>query len=242
MIKSILFDVHGTIIYKGTPKDLDNARMNVVNFLNSRGYNITYEDYLNVWLNNLKKHRKDYEELNEVSFYGWYSGILSDLNINDFDEEFINEMNKEFMKGFRDSTRPTPYAKEVLKELKKRYLLGIVSNSLGINTRIDLSVTGLIEFFDNITISSDVGKRKPHSYIFKKALDELGIRSEEAVFVGDSISEDIRGAKGAGMKSILIEHDDPFKDFSRKDKDEDVIPDGRIRNLKELIDILKRFE
>ena len=44
------------------------------------------------------------------------------------------------------------------------------------------------------------------------------------------------------MKSILIEHDDPFKDFSRKDKEEGIIPDGRIRNLKELIDILRRFE
>ena len=55
---------------------------------------------------------------------------------------------------------------------------------------------------DAIVLSSDVGKRKPHPLIFERALEELGVLAERAVFVGDRLLHDIRGAAEVGMTTV----------------------------------------
>ncbi len=249
MIKAILFDVHGTIIDKGKDKDkvLTIARNNVVSFLNRHGYKVTDSGYYQVWLHNLKKHRQEWEELNEVSFYDWYRGILSDLKIDRCDEKFIDEMSDQWIAGFSHSTTEISPAKEALTELKKDFLLGVVSNSMGKNTRIDLTITGFIDLFDAIIISSEVGKRKPHPFIFESALKRLEVKPSEAIFVGDDIYEDIYGAKQVGMKTILIANQDPLKYLSSserskilaKAKIEDNKPDATIDNMGSLAEALR---
>jgi len=52
--------------------------------------------------------------------------------------------------------------------------------------------------------SSGVGYRKPHPTIFREALRRLGIRSEHALFVGDTPAEDMAGAHAVGMRTVLI--------------------------------------
>ena len=250
MIKAILFDVHGTIIDKGKDKDkiLTSARENVVSFLNRHGYKVTDAGYHTVWLLNLKKHRQEWEELNEVSFYEWYRGILSDLKIDRCDETFIDELSEQWIAGFSSSTTEISPAKEVLTELKNKFLLGAVSNSLGKNTRVDLAITGFIELFDVIVTSSEVGKRKPHPFIFEYALKQLEVKPSEAIFVGDDIYEDIYGAKQVGMKTVLIANQDPLKylsnseraDVLAKAKTENNEPDARIDTMENLAKVLSK--
>ncbi len=100
MIKGIFFDVHGTLLDKGGNRGLEQGRAYIVTFLNAHGIRVSNEQYKEVWLSNIRKHRKDYEELNEVSFYGWYKGILNDLGISNPDESWIDHLNDEWMKGF----------------------------------------------------------------------------------------------------------------------------------------------
>ena len=248
MIKAILFDVHGTIIDKSKDKDkvLTSARTNVVSFLNRHGYKVTDSGYHQVWLRNLKKHRQEWEELNEVSFYGWYRGILSDLKIDRSDEKFIDDMSEQWIAAFSSSTTEIFPAKNVLTELKNKFLLGVVSNSLGKNTRVDLTITGFIDLFDAIITSSEAGKRKPHPFIFESALKRLEVKPSEAIFVGDDIYEDILGAKQVGMKTILIGNQDPLKYLSdserasllAKAKIENYKPDASIDNMEKLAEVL----
>lgn len=247
MIKAILFDVHGTIIDKGKDRDkvLTTARNNVVSFLNRHGYKVSDSDYYQVWLQNLKKYRQEWEELNEVGFYEWYRGILSDLKIDRCDEKFIDKMSDQWIAGFSHSTTEISPAKAVLTELKKDFLLGVVSNSMGKNTRVDLTITGLIDLFEAIIISSEVGKRKPHPFIFESALQQLEVKPSEAIFVGDDIYEDIYGAKQVGMKTVLFANQDPMKYLSRerskilaKVKIEDNKPDAIIDNMGRLVEVL----
>jgi len=247
VIKAILFDVHGTIIDKGKDRDkvLTTARSNVVSFLNRHGYKVSDSDYYQVWLQNLKKYRQEWEELNEVSFYEWYRGILLDLQIDRRDEKFIDEMSDQWIAGFSHSTTEISPAKAVLTELKNDFLLGVVSNSMGKNARVDLTITGLIDLFDVIIISSEVGKRKPHPFIFESALQRLEVKPSEAVFVGDDLYEDIYGAKQVGMKTVLFVNQDPMKYLSKerakmltKVKIEDNKPDARIDNMGRLAEVL----
>jgi putative hydrolase of the HAD superfamily len=53
-------------------------------------------------------------------------------------------------------------------------------------------------------VSEENGWRKPSSHIFQDALDKLQIQANEAVYVGDSPIEDIKGAKQAGLKTVFV--------------------------------------
>jgi putative hydrolase of the HAD superfamily len=61
---------------------------------------------------------------------------------------------------------------------------------------------GLVERVDAVVLSSAVGKRKPHPAIFERALDEVGVEPNEAVFVGDRLDTDVLGASRAGMTTV----------------------------------------
>jgi putative hydrolase of the HAD superfamily len=121
----------------------------------------------------------------------------------------------------------------VLRTLKKKYKLGLVSN-FGIPEcgRKLLDKFGLIEFFDLVIISAEVNQRKPSPAIFKKALHDLNVDASEAVFVGDMPELDVKGPRSVGIKAILIERKPAEREI-------DVKPDWVIRNLGELLTILK---
>jgi len=64
---------------------------------------------------------------------------------------------------------------------------------------------GLRPFFDAVVVSSEVGWRKPHPEIFRRALAALEVLPGEALHVGDSMGDDIGGAAGAGIRAALLD-------------------------------------
>jgi putative hydrolase of the HAD superfamily len=113
----------------------------------------------------------------------------------------------------------------VLKDLKNRSLIiGLVSNvvqdmeptytELGIQPYLDFKVT-----------SSEVGCDKPRPEIFMAALDKANVKPEESIFVGDQYHLDIVGARGVGIKAVLID---------RNDYSPDITDCPRIRSLTEI--------
>ena len=57
---------------------------------------------------------------------------------------------------------------------------------------------------DAITVSSEIGVRKPDARIFMSALKSVSVMPEEAVFVSDELAEDLVGSKGLGMISVWL--------------------------------------
>ena len=81
--------------------------------------------------------------------------------------------------------------------------MGVVSNSDG---RVEeaLRAAGVRGYFDVIVDSALAGVEKPDPAIFRAALDALGVRPEEAVYVGDLYDVDVAGARAAGLGAILF--------------------------------------
>jgi len=93
----------------------------------------------------------------------------------------------------------------LLESLRSRGLkLGLVSNAFdpGWLLHRDLEQMGLAQRLDFSVFSSEVGTRKPHPAIFERALEALGVEPENALFVGDRLYEDIRGAGELGMTTV----------------------------------------
>jgi putative hydrolase of the HAD superfamily len=57
---------------------------------------------------------------------------------------------------------------------------------------------------DAIIFSYQVGVRKPDARIYKYALEAIGVRPEDALFVGDGGSDEHRGARAVGMQTVIV--------------------------------------
>jgi putative hydrolase of the HAD superfamily len=63
---------------------------------------------------------------------------------------------------------------------------------------------GLRALLDGVITSAEAGVRKPSPRIFEMALNIAGVAAADAVHVGDSLEEDVAGARAAGIEAILI--------------------------------------
>lgn len=100
-----------------------------------------------------------------------------------------------------------PGARSVLERLAKKYKLCIVSDAIvspGKCLRRLLENHGLAKPFSGYAFSDEVGRSKPHRVMFESAAEQLGVRIEEMVHVGDRDHNDIKGPQRLGMKAILF--------------------------------------
>ena len=65
---------------------------------------------------------------------------------------------------------------------------------------------------DAVLTSHAHGKEKPHETIFRRMLELLGVEPEEAVMVGDTLEDDIEGARRIGMRAVLVDRDRRYPD------------------------------
>lgn len=91
-----------------------------------------------------------------------------------------------------------------MKMLKRRGLvLGLISNIVA-----GSAGAGLEACLDLVVTSREVGANKPEPPIFLAALERAGVSAPEAVYVGDQYQTDVLGARGVGIKPILIDRFD----------------------------------
>jgi putative hydrolase of the HAD superfamily len=107
-----------------------------------------------------------------------------------------------------------PDAVPALRELRDRGLrLVAVSNWDYALPRV-LERCGLDGLLDGAVTSAGAGARKPDPAIFEPALALAGCGPDEALHVGDTAEEDVRGARAAGIRPLLLDRDGNGGDIS----------------------------
>ena len=147
-----------------------------------------------------------YEQFREVTNSVWVCEALNSLGcgVNEDDSRVKAALNV-FFQRYVESLSLRPYAKKLLMRVKEHCKLGLVSNfTYAPVVYTSLRNLGINQFFDAVVVSHENGWRKPHMRIFQDILGELGVEAEEAVFIGDSPLEDIKGAKEAGLKTVFV--------------------------------------
>jgi FMN phosphatase YigB (HAD superfamily) len=91
----------------------------------------------------------------------------------------------------------------VLERLHGPYRIGVVSNFYG-NLEAVCRETGLARHLDAAIDSAVVRAEKPDRRIFEAGLTALGVEPAEALFVGDSLSRDMAGARAAGIRHVWL--------------------------------------
>jgi putative hydrolase of the HAD superfamily len=103
----------------------------------------------------------------------------------------------------------TPYADalEALPTLRERGHSMIVVSNWDCSLPDWLGPTGLLELVDGVVTSADAGAAKPDPEVFRRALSLAGVDGSGAVHVGDSLDNDVEGARALGIRPILVQRD-----------------------------------
>ncbi len=91
---------------------------------------------------------------------------------------------------------------EMLDELKKRNIrIGLITNTFS-DERDFIRASKLFPYFDVALISFEQGICKPDLEIYRRMLDELGLKPEECLYVGDGGSKELYAARDVGMHPV----------------------------------------
>jgi HAD superfamily hydrolase (TIGR01509 family) len=130
-----------------------------------------------------------------------YAGLLRELGVAD-PEAFIDAEHA----VWRPAHEVLGAAQALLETLRERGLkTGLVANSWPEPARLlrsDAADYGLARLFDTMVFSGEVGAMKPAPEIFLRALEELGVAPEAAMYVGDRLESDVQGAASVGMTTV----------------------------------------
>jgi FMN phosphatase YigB (HAD superfamily) len=141
-------------------------------------------------------------EMREFSSAYRFSRVLTRAGLEDsaHTQDMARVLSLSHMQLLADATDIPAAHCELLADVQQQYRLALVSNfDHAATARQILERDGAAGYFEYIMISDEHGWRKPHPSIFTDALAALGIGPQDALFVGDSPHDDIRGASWVGM-------------------------------------------
>jgi len=221
-VKAVLFDLGGTLI---KTSEIPHVMKKI---LENRGITRSFEEIYQAW----KKAEKglnfqDLPKLLDEFWVKWNLRILNNLQV----KSNIRAL-AEFIKAqWWDYTNVTSYpdAKRILPLLKERGLkIGLVTNGLQSDVNAILPKVGLQGFFDTVVVIDTLRKMKPDIEVFQYALQRLKTSPSQAIFIGDEVEADYRGAQRSGLIAYLIDRDGKVHDESL----------NKISSLDDLLDVI----
>jgi putative hydrolase of the HAD superfamily len=142
--------------------------------------------------------------IEEIEYPELVRRLLADFGVEIDDAELDRYLEAEH-RAWDPARVLAAHTHPLLESLRDRGLrLGLVSNAFdpGWLLHGDLDRMGITQRLDFSVFSSEVGTRKPHPAIFERALEALDVAPEHALFVGDRLYEDVRGADEVGMTTV----------------------------------------
>ena len=198
VIKAAFFDIYGTLAGFDPPReDIQMRAAEKLGFILTKdgidaGYHIA-DQFLT--RQNSSKPVRTFSKYEQLVLKG--AGYSVELDVA---EKVWKEVSKQ---QYRLTLFPDVIGG--LSRLRERDLIVAVISNMNQTGELlcdDMNLTGHVDF---AVTSGETGFEKPDSRIFEVALSKAGVLAEEAVFIGDQLDSDIRGAQNAGMHPILMD-------------------------------------
>jgi HAD superfamily hydrolase (TIGR01509 family) len=229
-IKAILFDVDDTLF------DRAQAQLKVlykiVDALPGLFSALDFERVAEAFLESDRLTTNDFNA-GAMSTYLRDSRSKLFLKLLEIAESYANDITEIYVRDYPNVYAPAGSAISVIKELSKKYQIGAVSNGLSDVQYRKLDTLGLRNILSCIVLSEEIGIRKPEPAIFLCAAQSLGRRPDECLFVGDSYTSDVVGAKNAGMYTCW------FNPAKLPVQSKEMKPDFMVYDLLDVLEILK---
>ncbi|WP_035430709.1 HAD family hydrolase [Bacillus sp. UNC322MFChir4.1] len=221
MIKAVIFDLDGTLLDRDHSLNLF-IRDQYKRYINELNH-ITEEQYVTRFI---ELDNKGYVWKDKV-----YEQLLREYAISSLTWEQLLE---DYINNFQYHCTPFPHMENVLQELKNRgLLLGMITNGFTEFQLLNIHALNIEKHMDTILVSEQEGIKKPQADIFLRAIERLGVKPEESIFIGDHPENDVIAARNVGMHAIWKK--DTF--WGQPFTDEHVIEE-----LQELLHVVNTFQ
>ena len=246
MIQAVMFDMGGTLedLYSDEKNNKATAYA-LYEILKKHGLEVPYEaeplwDIVGARIQAYKKNsEKTLIELKPEEI--WCDWGFKDIDI---DKEKLAEISEEIAHMWEVTfydRKLREHGAEMLKGLKEDLGLhvAVVSNTASLfQVFSTLEAYGVRKYFDEITLSSIVGYRKPHPNIFRIACAQANLDPSACAFVGDTLSRDVVGPRRVGFGRVF-----KINSFLTPQKDIgsfEVEPDYQITDIYDVYTLLKK--
>jgi putative hydrolase of the HAD superfamily len=132
-------------------------------------------------------------EVGEVSSFQFFKSLKEYLHLSLSFEEFIPIWNDIFIENKEVS--------EIIRSLKGKKRLGLISNTNPLHFDYILSKFSVIHIFDKWILSHEVGFKKPDVHIFQKAMEWASVEPGKILLI-DDMKKHVEVAVSLGMKGI----------------------------------------
>ncbi|BBE31514.1 noncanonical pyrimidine nucleotidase, YjjG family protein [Tepiditoga spiralis] len=156
-----------------------------------------------------------------------FENTLDELNYP-YENNLIKKLNENYINLLAEQDKTFDGTHEVLKYLKSKYEIGIITNGFKEIQFKKLKSANLDNFFKIIITSDSIGIPKPDKKIFDYAAKLSGFNHNEILYIGDDLQTDVISSKKAGFESIWF-------NYKKKNTSEDVF---QIHSLLELLNLL----
>jgi len=119
------------------------------------------------------------------------------------DTELADHLSEDYVYWSPRIVRLVSGTMELLNYLKPKYHLHLITNGFQEVQDTKLNLSGLKPYFETLTVSEEVGVKKPNPEIFYYALRKANATPEESIVIGDEMAVDIDGARAANIDQIF---------------------------------------
>lgn len=200
MIKAIVFDLDNTLVDFMTMKRraIDAA----IDAMLDAGLDLEPSD-VNRRIDAIYKERGiEYQQVFDDLIFGIFNKV---------DHRILASGIVAYRRAREAALKPYPHVTATLMELIRRGIkLAVLSDAPSREAWLRLCFIGFHHIFTTAVTFDDTGERKPSEKPFRKVLELLHVKPEEALMVGDWPERDIVGAKAVGMKTAFARYGDTF--------------------------------
>lgn len=217
MIKAIIFDGFSTLIETADTSVEATDRILKANNIS----HITAREFYTVWK---RFHRENIENSKEFITEAMSFTLSLDKTFKHFQINGDAQRDVELMLSIIGKRGLYGEVKEVISELRKKYLVCIGSNTD--TSPLIETVTRNSLWVDYIYTSEDLRVYKPNERFYRLILEDLGLAPSEVLFCGDSLIDDVFGPQQLGIKACHINR--------RNEKSQTISPDYELNSLEGL--------
>jgi len=233
MVRGVIFDVGGTIIWKNGKRYIKANAWTATNYLRSQGFKFDYKSFAERLELLQKDSAKSDHKLRQINTTREHLRMLAGDYGIDLSKELLDDVERSYISPEVAGAIALPGIVHVLEKLKGRVAIAVLSNTRSHALIAEILKKLQLDMFDIVATSPSVGHRKPSPNIFKPIIDIWGFAAKEIVMIGDLPHKDIAGAKQLGLKSIWLTIDSAA--------DDDYGADAVAKEPLEILDILNNW-
>lgn len=214
-VRAVLFDVNSTLVDIRTDEHQDRVYRGIGHVLAYSGIHLGCGQLRDTYFATLNRVREqnpeEHPEFDAVALWRTIVERHATAYTRSLPADRIEQLPRFLTELHRGLSRRRlhryPHVRQVLDDLRRHYRLGVVTDGQTAYARPELDELGLLDYFDPIVVSGELGFRKPDRRMFDIALRALEVAPEHAVYVGNDAFRDIHGARRVGLHTVLYAAD-----------------------------------